>query len=277
MDINIPSLEHDGHQYFGKWFEKYDPKAHESVMGPVEEFSPIGYENAAIGASFLKIGVGTLVKPEEESYNKFKLYEIQNHGSWQVIEKSNELTFKHILKDQKYSYEYIKRIHLPEGTSEMVLHHQFTNTGKNPIETQVYNHNFFLIDSMNIGPDTVLKFPLKIHAEGRLRGIGEYAEITENEIRFIKDIQKGRHVYIESITGTQEKAQEYTFKIENQKTGAGVKIHGNRPLSKLTFWSAYKTVCPEPYINIKAAPGETISWELSYTFYSFKTVKKNSN
>jgi len=94
----IPSLEHDGHQYFGKWFEKYDPKAHESVMGPVEEFSPIGYENAAIGASFLKIGVGTLVKPEEESYNKFKLYEIQNHGSWQVIEKSNELTFKHILR-----------------------------------------------------------------------------------------------------------------------------------------------------------------------------------
>ncbi len=265
----MPYLEHDGHQYFGKWFEKYDPKVHESVMGPVEEFSPIGYEHAAVGGNFLKIGVGTLVKPEETKYNKFKLYEIRNHGSWQVTEKSNELIFKHVLKDQNYAYDYVKRIYLPEGKSEMVLSHQFTNTGKSTIETQVYNHNFFQIDSLNIGPGYVLKFPDKISINGRLRGIGEYAEIAENEIRFIKDIQNGSQVYIESIMGPGEKSPDYTFSIENKKARAGVKIQGNNPISRLALWSATKTICPEPYINIKVAPGETIFWDITYTFYSF--------
>ena len=82
----MPSLEHDGHQYFGKWFDKYNPKTHDAIMGPVEEFGPVGYDEPAVGERFLKIGVGTLVKPEEEQYNKFKTYEIANHGHWEVIQ-----------------------------------------------------------------------------------------------------------------------------------------------------------------------------------------------
>src|SRR5579862_6769873 len=34
----IASLEYKGHNYFGQWFEKYDPKLHDAIMGPVEEF-----------------------------------------------------------------------------------------------------------------------------------------------------------------------------------------------------------------------------------------------
>src|ERR1043165_8110742 len=51
----IPSLEYKGHNYFGQWFEKYDPKIHDAIMGPVEEFlSPpnrtgLGYDEAKTG------------------------------------------------------------------------------------------------------------------------------------------------------------------------------------------------------------------------------------
>ena len=34
----IESLEYNGHNYFGQWFPKYDPKLHDAIMGPVEEF-----------------------------------------------------------------------------------------------------------------------------------------------------------------------------------------------------------------------------------------------
>lgn len=49
----ISSLEWNGHNYFGQWFERYDPKLHDSITGPVEEFltnsSGLGYDEAKPG------------------------------------------------------------------------------------------------------------------------------------------------------------------------------------------------------------------------------------
>jgi len=173
------------------------------------------------------------------------------------------------LNDQTYSYEYVKRVSLPNGQPQMILNHKFTNRGRKTVDTHVFNHNFFLIDNQNIGQGYVVKFPFNIVAKKRIKGIGEFAEIEKNEIKFIKGMQERDQVYIESITGYEANTKEYNINIENRKTGAGVKIHCNKPLSKLVFWSASKTVCPEPYIKLKADPGETVTWEITYTFYSF--------
>jgi len=35
----ISSLEWNGHSCFGQWFQRYDPKLHDAITGPVEEFS----------------------------------------------------------------------------------------------------------------------------------------------------------------------------------------------------------------------------------------------
>src|SRR5258708_4754985 len=40
----MPELEYKGHTYFGKWFEEYSPTLHDAIMGPVEAFSPVGYD-----------------------------------------------------------------------------------------------------------------------------------------------------------------------------------------------------------------------------------------
>ncbi len=66
----VASLECNGHSYFGKWFEGHDPKLHDAITGPVEEFftndAGLGYDEAKPGESFIKIGVGTLRKPDEQ-------------------------------------------------------------------------------------------------------------------------------------------------------------------------------------------------------------------
>src|SRR6185295_16794115 len=59
----MPALEYKGHTYFGQWFGKYDPLLHDAIMGPVEDFSPVGYDEAKAGDSFLKIGIGIVTKP----------------------------------------------------------------------------------------------------------------------------------------------------------------------------------------------------------------------
>ncbi len=76
----ILSLRFAGHDYFGQWFEKYDPTNHDAIAGPVEEFGPLGYDEAAPGGTFLRIGVGAVRKPEARPYQAFRTYEISHHG-----------------------------------------------------------------------------------------------------------------------------------------------------------------------------------------------------
>jgi len=163
----MPVLEHENHSYFGKWFKKYDPKVHESVMGPVEEFSPLGYEEAKIGDSFVKIGVGVLIKQEEPKYNKFKTYEIHDAGEWKVKNSANQITFDHKLKEHRYSYEYTKKISLSPGKSEMAITHSLKNSGSQTIETEVYDHNFFLSIVSISALITLFGFPSRFLAKER--------------------------------------------------------------------------------------------------------------
>ncbi|HYZ87091.1 MAG TPA: hypothetical protein VE621_21930, partial [Bryobacteraceae bacterium] len=75
----VYSLTTGGHEYFGQWFERYDPKLHDAIMGPVEEYGVdggLGYQDAKPGETFLRIGVGALRKPEEAKYERFRTYDI---------------------------------------------------------------------------------------------------------------------------------------------------------------------------------------------------------
>jgi hypothetical protein len=88
----IPSLKYKNHEYFGKWFAKHDPKLHDAIMGPVEEFvtdtSSVGYDDAPAGGSFVRIGVGAVRKPEEKNYQRFRTYDIVDGGKWTVRTKA---------------------------------------------------------------------------------------------------------------------------------------------------------------------------------------------
>ena len=68
----ISSLVFKGHDYFGKWFDHYDPKIHDAIMGPVEEFMAVGYEDAKMGDTFVKIGVGVLRRQDEKAFEYFR-------------------------------------------------------------------------------------------------------------------------------------------------------------------------------------------------------------
>ncbi len=263
----IPTLNYKGHTYFGKWFKKYDPNNHESIMGPVEEFGVIGYEQAELGGDFLKIGVGILTKPQEDSYSKFKTYEIRDHGSWQTSIRKNEVVFTHELKSDVRSYAYEKTMKLPDGEAKLIISHSLTNIGNERITTSVYNHNFYQIDSLNSGKGYVVKFPYEISIEAN--ELGDFVDIEGNELVFTKNLGETDSFYIGDITSLKKNERIYEFSIENRVSKAGVNITANRPLSKLAFWSSLKAVCPEPFIALDIAPGDTATWEIVYQFYEF--------
>ncbi|MEO8416814.1 MAG: hypothetical protein ABI472_24330, partial [Ginsengibacter sp.] len=131
----IPELTCNGHSYYGQWFPKYDPRLHDAIMGPVEDFLPVGFNDAKPGESFLKIGIGILERPDTSAYSIVPPYEILNGGKWNAKTSPGKVEFLHTLNDTAYSYIYKKTVELIKGKPALVLSHTFKNTGKKMIET----------------------------------------------------------------------------------------------------------------------------------------------
>lgn len=262
---NTGSLEYNGHSYYGKWYDKYEPTIHDVVMGPVEEYSPVGFSEAKTGGRFIKIGVGALTKPDDTPYNSFKLYKIDNPGKWKVKKRYSEISFLHKLKDGDYGYTYIKTVRLTESGPEMVIEHTLINKGKKSIETSVYNHNFLMIDKEPAGPDYQIVFPYEV--SGECRETSETIRFEGNSIKLLRNLAKGESIYCGNISGIEKNSDNYYITVENTRTGAGVRITSKETLSKMVFWASPTTVCPEPYTDIKIEPGRRYSWSIKYEYY----------
>ncbi len=267
----ITSLEFSGHNYFGQWFSKYSPEIHDVIMGPVEDFTPLDYPEVKAGESFVKIGVGTVYKQDDKPYHFARLYQLLNGGIWSVKKSRDKVLFVHDLIDKTYSYHYEKNVQLIKDKPELLLSHTLKNTGKKTIETDVYDHNFFMIDKHPIGPGLVVNFPFSPRPDsngiGEI-GVGELVEIQGNTIAFLRNIGNGEEVEYPSLAGFGPTSKDYEIRIENRITGAGVRITCDQPLHKLAFWACPTTLCPEPYIKIKVEPGKEITWNIRYEFYT---------
>lgn len=260
----IPELSFKGHSYFGKWFEKYDPSSHDAIMGPVDVFSPLDYDLTMPGDSFVKIGVGVLNKPNGSPYSFNGSYAILDHGEWEIQEQADQVEFIHKVNDRDYSHEYSKTVQLIKGEPRMIIKHSLKNMGRKKIETDVYNHNFFVIDNQPIGPDFEVKFPFTLSTDDPINK--DLAMIVGDKITFVNELKEKQYVFY-GLNGFGNSHKDYDIRIENQKTKAGVRITSDRPLSKLAFWSSNKTLSPEPYTQINIEPGETFHWDIIYEFY----------
>ncbi len=264
----IYSLQYAGHEYFGQWFQRYDPKIHDAIMGPVEEFLPeggLGYDEAAPGGTFIRIGVGTLRKPEEQKYGRFRTYEIVDPGKWTVRRERDRVEFVHeAASDSGYGYVYSKTVRLVKDEPRLVLEHALKNTGRRPIEFDQFNHNFFTIDRQPIGPGVITKFPFDAQPA---RPLKDNARLSGGELAYTRELQPRESVFTD-LTGYGPTAADYDFRIENRSSGAGVRIRGDKPISQLVFWAINTTSCPEPYVHLRVEPGQEIKWNITYDFYT---------
>jgi hypothetical protein len=267
----IPSLTFKGHEYFGLWFDRYDPKLHDAIMGPVESFktatSAIGYDEAKAGETFLRIGVGVLRKPEEKAFSDFRTYDIVNGGRWATRADKDRVEFTHVLVDETgYAYTYRKVVRLLRGKPVMVIEHSLKNEGKKALETSVFNHNFFVLDNLPTGPDWTVTFPFELRPT---RDVAPLAAIKGKQLTYLRELEPKQSVFTQ-IEGFGKTAADYDIRMENRKADAGVRITGDKPLSKIVYWSVRRTLCPEPYIDISAAPGREFRWSVRYEFYTLE-------
>ena len=83
-------------------------------------------------------------------------------------------------------------------------------------------------------------------------------------------VLEGAECYSASFTGFGADAKDNDIRIENKRTGAGVRITGDRPLTRLGYWSIRTVLAPEPYIDLNIEPGQQFAWSYTYDFYTTK-------
>lgn len=270
----IASLEYRGHNYFGVWFPHYDPKLHDAITGPVEEFRTatgpeggLGFAEAKPGETFVKIGVGVLRKPDEKPYSFARAYDLVNPGKWICRPEKDRVEFvQELVDDLGYSYRYQKTVRLVSRKPELVLEHKLTNTGKRIIETDVYDHDFYVIDGTPTGPYFTVKFPFAPKPES---DFGTLAAIRRDELVFLKTLEDHQSA-ASFLKGFGPDAKDYDLRVENTKTKAGVQQTADRPISAMNFWSIHTTVCPEAYIHVRVEPRQSMRWTIRYRFYELQ-------
>ena len=266
----IYSLTYNGHEYFGEWQQSDDPYLHDRITGPVEEYwtdnMGLGYDDASVGGSFVRIGVGALTKPQEENFDRFKTYAVSDYGEWFIERGPNWIEFTHELidSDSGYGYRLTKRMTLTPGHPELLIDHTLPNLGTKRIETSVYKHNFFVLDGRPTGPEFSVEFPFDIAADRDLKG---FATTDGSSLVYSQNIPTGDNI-IALLSGYSDSAADHGFTIENSKVKAGVRMTGDKPLSRLLFWSPSTTLCPEPHIDIRVDVGQSDRWTLKYEFYT---------
>jgi len=303
----------NGHKFWGEWFAPapYNATRSDGVMGPAEEFRVAdssldhtgpngtlfvkpganGYNEAKPGDAFLKPGVGMLKRIDEKDYSYGTNYPILDGGTWTNSHTSTSVSSKQVLKGSNgYAYEYEKVMSLDKNGTTLSITHHLKNTGTKPIQTFIYNHDFFQFDDEPTNSGIVVRFPWKPDASDLQ---GALAKANGNEIDFTDPPPPspppaapvapagsaapggapgrrggggggGGRGSMGYLTGFSNKVSDFDITVENTKTGVGVEETSDTPLARLYFWSQAKVVCPEGYIAVDIAPGKTQSWTLHY-------------
>jgi hypothetical protein len=260
----VADLQAGGHSYFGRWFPEYDPRRHDAITGPVQEYvTGQGFDAARPGGTFVKIGVGVLRKPAEP-IRGFQTLEIVDGGRWSTRIHADSVEFVHEVNDPAsgYGYRYSKVVALPPGKMQMTLSQRIESTGVNPIDTPMYNHNFFVLDGQPSGPDVQVRVPFTLEA---FNVRGDAVQVNGNRIDYLKPVETSVRM---QLRGFSASAADYDIRVENRKTGAGVRVTSDRPLSDMVFWSSPRTTCPEAYIHVRADRDRPMDWTTTYDFYS---------
>ena len=263
----VATAEVGGHTVFGYWKSTHDPANHDDVGGTAEEFGhdePLGYATARVGETFVKIGVGELVKPAEPKYQFARNYTIAKPGTWQVTTGERFVEFRQNLTNSSgYGYRYVKRVELaPNG---FVIRRTLANTGTKPIDTDHYGHHFLTVDGDPIGPNYSLRFPFPPRATDPA-GLRDIAAIRGDRLVFLKPLVQG-HVQSQ-IAGFGAKVEDNRVTVEYAASKLQLSIINDRPLVKINVWSVKTTLCPEPFLQIKVDPGREMTWTTSYEFIS---------
>jgi hypothetical protein len=250
----------------------------------------LGYREAKIGDSFLKIGVGELIKgscstcDSAEDYKFNSPYQFATTPVW-TLEGNGDgrsILLSHEAVLREYGYQLKKQITLNDD--QLLVKTTLINIGRVPFATAWYSHHFFTCDSHPVGSGYEVDVDLAA-TDGQYEEPGtwswatplqDYAKITagrdkvsiqmqrgvESNVRIKAEFVKDDHSHGGFTLKACHTATRETIPEVSSKNG-GISMYA------YNLYIESGTFSPEPQIYIHLMPGETTSWTQQLDFQDY--------
>lgn len=255
----------------------------------------LGYQEARNGDTFLKIGVGELVKgtcPACDSTDDYRFnspYLLAEPPKWRLTRlaknshnENSAVQLEHEARLRNYGYKLIKDVSLTDNVLSVTTTLQ--NLGDAPFSTVWYSHHFFTCDGEAVGPGYSLDLnikgdsshplyeepgtwtwatPLQEYAIGKLYHDNVHVKMT-------RPLDPGIRIKAEFLDDGETNG-DFTLSacqtsIEAELQSLDFQSHSPDSLLSMYAYNLYierGTFSPEPQLLIRnLQPGQTVSWTL---------------
>ncbi len=241
--------------------ESYEPGQGTGGAGLCNEFGidmPIGYDDAAIGELFPKIGVGLLKKHSDTPYSFYGRYDLLPFAVEITAGDDHAIFRQEPVECRGYAFRLEKRVSVREN--RVKIDYSLENTGHKEIHTSEYIHNFLGINGQPVGKNYCLSFPGEIQVDCTAGKI-----VAGND--FITwDARPGEDFYCRIYGNSGEKA--FKWQLLHIPDGVGVREAGSYPTAKIAVWGGSHVVSPEMFVAVDLKPAERMEWTREYEFFA---------
>lgn len=226
---------------------------------------PIGYDDAAVGEKFPKLGVGNLTRMDDKPYVAFTPYDVDLYPVHIVQEAPDRIVYIVEPKENRgYALRLTKTISL-DGASLKVAY-QLDNVGEKPVQTEEYIHNFVRINDERIGPGYALTFAAPLTLLNPLPEQIDDLIVEGDTIRWRKVPDK---VYYTKLAALPEGQHPYSWELRHEPSRIAMRESNDFPVAAMALWGTATVVSPEIFIAVSLQPGETMNWTRCYDFYTY--------
>jgi hypothetical protein len=237
-------------------------------FGLVNEFDieePYSYKKASAGSLFHKIGVGTLLKADNEPYHFYKPYEFTAlNYSITVNNEKNEIIFEaESVEINGMKYHYLKTISIDKN--QLWVKYALKNSGSKSFKATEYCHNFLSINHLKLDASYRLKSNQPIQPELFIANINteKVISIEKNEITWKSTPQND--FFIAGLTSSAQKCTGWH--LENIAEKAAISEVIDFECTQMNLWGTAHVVSPELFFNVSLTPCQEAIWRRKYTFY----------
>lgn len=225
---------------------------------------PVGYNEAKAGELFPKLGIGLLTRPDDAEYQFFREYAVKPFEV-EVRQASNEMIEFVALPRESHGYavKIVKRISIQNN--RLKIKYELHNTGKKPISTEEYCHNFLGIDDHPVGPDYLLKFPFAFEPWSDEAETMEDLAFAGADVTWRRQPERPFYFRLPGFDGSE---YPWLWELIHQPSGVGVRELSKFPVASAAVWGIEHVISPEMFIEVNVEPGETKMWSRMYEFFA---------
>lgn len=218
----------------------------------------LGYETADIDETFLKIGVGRLVRDTAERYHFAHPYPVDTLFPVQVTAKETSLSVsQRSAGDGSRQYHYRKSYELL-GADGLAIHYELTNTGAAAWTFEHYNHHWFRVEGVAVGPDyrVVTGFELP-EAETKFRRAPFSLELPSPLA------PDAAAYYASDLAGMPAASGSFEVQVDGRPV---VAYQASFEPARFALYASADGFCPEVFMRAGLEPGATVTWSATYRF-----------